>query len=307
VKHAARVALGVIGRRLRKLVLREEWFVAVRVTNGDLLFDKPAAEVDGFRSLPAGRGEHFADPFVFEDSGRAFLFFERYDERAQRASIAYAALGAAGEPAGRPISILRPNYHVSYPFVFRLGGDVFMIPESLENETVDLFRAVEFPMRWMFERRLLSDIHAVDPTLLDDGSRLWLFLNVAEPGASVNDELHLYSATGLAGPWVRHPESPIVSDVARARPAGRIFRHRGHWIRPSQDCAHGYGAAIVFNRIERLTTDEYRETPIARVEPTWAARLTGTHTYNAAGSIEVIDGLHFARRLRLPLGLGRVA
>jgi hypothetical protein len=307
MKHAAGVALGVVGRRLRKLAWREEWFVAVRVADGGSLVDKPAADVDGFRVLPAGRGEQFADPFVFEDSGRAFLFFERYDERAQRASIACAALGPAGEPAGQPISVLTPSYHVSYPFVFRLGKDIFMIPESVENETVDLYRAVDFPTRWMFERRLLSDINAVDATLLDDVSTLWLFVNVAEPGASVNDELHLYSATELGGPWVRHPESPIVSDVARARPAGRIFRHRGHWIRPSQDCSRGYGAAVVFNRIERLTTDEYRETPIARVEPTWAARLAGTHTYNAAGSIEVVDGLHFARRLRLPLGLGKTA
>jgi hypothetical protein len=307
MKHAARVALGVIGRRLRKLVWREEWFVAVRVADGESLVDKPAADLDGFRVVPADRGEQFADPFVFEDSGCAFLFFERYDERAQRASIAYAALGPAGEPAGRPVSVLTPSYHVSYPFVFRLGNDIFMIPESVENETVDLYRAVDFPTRWMFERRLLSDIHAVDATLLEDASRLWLFLNVAEPGASVNDELHLYSATELGGPWVRHPESPIISDVARARPAGRIFRHRGHWIRPSQDCSHRYGAAVVFNRIERLTTDEYRETPIARVEPTWAARLAGTHTYNAAGPIEVVDGLHFARRIRLPLGLGKAA
>jgi hypothetical protein len=307
MKHATRVALGVIGRRLRKLVWREEWFVAVRVADGESLVDKPAADVDGFRLLPADRGEQFADPFLFEDSGCAFLFFERYDERTQRASIAYAVLGPAGEPAGRPVSVLTPDYHVSYPFVFRHGNDIFMIPESLENTTVDLYRAVDFPTRWAFERSLLSNIHAVDATLLDDGSRLWLFLNVAEPGASVNDELHLYSATELGGPWVRHPESPIVSDVARARPAGQIFRHRGHWIRPSQDCSHGYGAAIVFNRIERLTTAEYRETPISRVEPLWAARLAGTHTYNAAGSIEVVDGLHFARRLRLLPGFRSAA
>jgi hypothetical protein len=306
-KHAARVALGVIGRRMRKLVLREEWFVAVRVTDGDSLVERPAADVDGFRLLPARRGEQFADPFVLEESGCAFVFFERYDERTQRASIAYAELGAAGEPAGRPVSVLTPGYHVSYPFVFRRGDDIFMIPESLENETVDLYRAVDFPARWTFERRLLGDVHAVDATLLDDGSRLWLFVNVAEPGASVNDELHLYSATELANPWVRHPESPIVSDVARARPAGRIFRHRGHWIRPSQDCSRGYGSAVVFNRIECLTTDRYRETPIARVDPTWAARLVGTHTYNAAGSIEVVDGLHLAPRFRLPLRAERSA
>ena len=174
-----------------------------------------------------------------------------------------------------------------------------MIPESLENETVDLYRAVDFPSGWVLEQRLLSGVYAVDATLFEESSRLWLFLNLAEPGASLNDELHVYSSASLAGPWAPHPENPVVSDVRRARPAGRIFRHGGRVIRPSQDCSRGYGTAVVFNRIDVLTTDEYRETPIARVEPTWARGLVGTHTYNSTGHLEMLDGRRFV--LRSPL------
>ena len=123
-------------------------------------------------------------------------------------------------------------------------------------------------------------------------------MNLAEPGAAVDDELHLFTATALAGPWVPHRENPVVADVGRARPAGSIFRRDGELIRPAQDCSRGYGRAVVRNRIELLTPEEYRETPIERIEPTWAPGLVGTHTYNATAGVEVIDGFRYVRRSR---------
>jgi hypothetical protein len=48
--------------------------------------------------------------------------------------------------------------------------------------------------------------------------------------------------------------------------------------------------------IDVLTTSEYRERPIARIEPNWAPDLIGTHTYNATGRFEVVDGLRLVRR-----------
>jgi hypothetical protein len=297
-RHVTAVSLGVVGRRLRKLAFNEEWIVAARAPRAGLLVDGSSSNLDGFRTVAAARGEHFADPFVFQHDGETFLFFERFDERARRASIACARLDASANATARPESVLSRDYHLSYPFVFRHDGDIFMIPESLQTQTVELYRAVEFPSQWVFERRLLDGVCAVDATMLEDGSRLWLFVGVAEPGASVNDELHLYSAATLEGPWVPHPENPIVSDVRRARPAGTIFRHRGRLIRPAQDCSRGYGSAVVFNRIDVLTTGEYAESPIGRIEPNWARGLVGTHTYNSTGGIEVVDGLRFELRLR---------
>ena len=287
LRHAGAVWAGVLARRLRKVAWREEWFVAARPVGAD-----------GFRDFEAAPGEHLADPFAVEYDGETYVFVERIDRHRGRAAIAYIRLDGSARPLGPPITVLAPEYHVSYPFVFRRDRDVYMIPESLENETVDLYRASDFPSRWVHEARLLSGIRAVDATLFDDGSRLWLFVNVAEPGASINDELHLFTAPELRGPWVSHPENPIISDVGRARPAGRIFRHDGELIRPSQDCFSAYGRAVVLNRIDVLTATDYRETPIGRIEPDWAPRLHGTHTYNSTGRFEVRDGFRFALRYR---------
>jgi hypothetical protein len=296
-RHAAKVSFGVVARRLRKIAFKEEWFVATRAPGRHSLVDEHAESVDGFRPLVAPRGQHFADPFLFEERGKTYLFFERYDEGINRASIACTQLDVTANTIGSAMPALSRNYHVSYPFVFRHRGDIFMIPESLEHKTVELFRAVEFPSRWSLEGCLLDEICAVDATLLEEGSRLWLFVGVAEPGASVNDELHLYSASTLRGPWIPHPENPVVSDVRSARPAGRIFRHDGQIIRPSQDCSRGYGTAVVFNRIDVLTLSQYAETAIGRIEPTWSPGLLGTHTYNCSRNVEAVDGRRFAFRL----------
>ena len=295
-RHAAKVSFGVVARRLRKITFREEWFVAIRTPGRHSLVDQEPESVDDFRPLGAPRGQHFADPFLFEEGGKTFLFFETYDEGINRASIAYTQLDVNANTIGPALPALSRDHHVSYPFVFRHRGDIFMIPESLEHETVDLFRAVEFPSDWSFEGRLLDRICAVDATLLEEGSRLWLFVGVAEPGASVNDELHLYSSSTLRGPWLPHPENPVVSDVRSARPAGRIFRHDGQIIRPSQDCSRGYGTAVVFNRIDVLTLSQYAETAIGRIEPTWSPGLLGTHTYNCSRHVEAVDGRRFAFR-----------
>ena len=132
---------------------------------------------------------------------------------------------------------------------------------------------------------LLRDVRAWDPTLLRHDGRYWLFVTMAAPGVRPSDELCLYSADSLTGPWSPHPRNPIVSDARRARPAGRILADQGHLVRPSQDGSGAYGRRIVLNRIDVLTPDDYQESRSARSSragcPAWSAP---TPTRRTAGS-----------------------
>jgi hypothetical protein len=106
----------------------------------------------------------------------------------------------------------------------------------------------------------------------------------------------------VRGPWEPHPRNPVVSDVRRARPAGRPFRDESRGlIRPSQDCSGLYGSAVVFNRIEELSETGYRETPIGRLEPGWRHANLGTHTYSASETWEAVDGRIWTPKGRRPL------
>jgi hypothetical protein len=295
-RHSARVALGVVGRRVKALAYSDDWFVAARAAPRDRgsLF---AMEGRPFLSITPP-GSLLADPFVVEHERDTYVFVEDVDRATGRAAISYVRVDERGAPVEPPVRVLERDYHLSYPFVFRHEGQIFMVPESSANRTVELYRAVDFPSRWKLEQVLLRDIFAGDATLLEGPDRLWLFVSVAEPGAPLTDELHLYSATTLTGPWTPHRENPVVSDVRSARPAGRIFRHGDHLIRPAQDCSLAYGFAIVLNRIDVLTPSEYRETPVGRIDPTWSRGLSATHTYNFTETLEVIDGRHSVLRRR---------
>src|SRR5205823_5942327 len=112
------------------------------------------------------------------------------------------------------------------------------------------------------------------------------------------DELSLFMADALDGPWRAHPANPIVSDVRSARPAGRIFVRGGSLIRPAQDSAGGYGRAVILNRVDTLTEWAYQETPIARIGTDWLRGNRGTHTYNFDSRYEVVDGRRWRLRPR---------
>jgi hypothetical protein len=298
VRHVVRVLATVLRSAFRRVVVWRlygvEWFVAYRPDPGW----PPWSSGAPYRLLDT-RGGFFADPFLVEHDGRHFLFVEDYRNSRGKAVISYLELGREG-PVGERQVVLERDYHLSYPFVFERDGTIFMIPESSAARCVELFRADPFPDRWVSERVLMSDVVADDATLLQHDGRFWLFVNIPADGtATVDGELFLFWSRDLGSDWVPHPGNPVVADVRSARPAGRIFRHDGALIRPSQDNSIRYGYATVLNRIEVLTETEYREVPVARIDASWIAGNLGTHTYNRDSDYEVVDGYRRFSRLRL--------
>jgi len=103
-----------------------------------------------------------------------------------------------------------------------------------------------------------------------------------------SDELHLYFAADLLGPWNLHPMNPIVTDVRAGRSAGRIFSHDGLLIRPAQDSALRYGHAINFQAVNLLSEVDYQEKTVGRLDPS-QFRAAAVHTYNFDSRYEVVD------------------
>jgi hypothetical protein len=194
-----------------------------------------------------------------------------------------------------PVRVLERDYHLSYPFLIEEGGELYMIPESGRNQTVEVYRCVDFPLRWKLETRLLEGMRLVDATFHRGADRWWMFANAAASGSRVfDDELHLFYADKLLGPWHAHRRNPVKSDARCARPAGHLFRRGAALYRPAQICVPRYGAGLSINRVLRLTTEDYVERQVERILP--ANGLLGLHTLNRAGDLTVIDV--FTRRSR---------
>ncbi len=276
-------------RRLVKFIENARFFDqwTVMVAAGEKLRD----DFSGFRRLVPPRDRYWADPFVIQREDHYYVFIEEKLRAAGRGHITCLTLDQDGRILARR-SVLQMPYHLSYPFIFDHQGEIFMLPESAQNRTLDLFRCVRFPDQWEYAATLMRGLHLVDATLLEHGGKWWLFANVKEDGGSSWDRLHLfYADSPLSATWTAHPRNPIVDDVRSARPAGRIFRRGGDLIRPSQDCSRRYGYALQFNRIRTLDEYNYAETRESSLRPPEGSEIIATHTWNTAGGLTVIDAL----------------
>jgi hypothetical protein len=201
----------------------------------------------------------------------------------------------------RPVKVLERDYHLSNPFVFQWNGDWYMMPETADNMTIEMYKCVKFPYEWKFEKVLMRGVAAFDPVLFYHQQKWWLYANIIEnKGASSDDELFLFSsADPLSGEWAPHPENPVVSDVRRARPAGRIFEYNGRIYRPSQDCSIRYGYGLRINQILKLSDTECREAEVDYARPLWCKNLDGVHSFAYEKGLTVIDVLVKKPRISL--------
>lgn len=280
-----RLASRVLSNRWRASAMRTQWRIGYYYADESVSAATPAQDL---RTLVPPKDHDWADPFIVAHEGRRFIFFEDLPYRVGKAHISAVEVFANGE-VGAAQTVLERPYHLSYPFVFAWEGQLYMVPETAENGTVELYRCEQFPQRWNLCKVLLENVRAFDSTLLREGGRWWLFANVAEAGAAPSEELFLYWSHSLLGPWTPHRANPVLSDVRQARGAGPVFRRGGQLYRPSQDCAADYGSAVSINRIDVLDTAGYRETPVERIEPDRKSGMRCLHTFGVEGRLRVVD------------------
>lgn len=245
-----------------------------------------------FKTINPGKGRFFADPFLIYHQDKYFVFYEELDtvNKNSKGVIMVSEFDSKNELIDPQIA-LKKDYHLSYPYVFEHNDQIYMIPESGENRSVDLYKANGSVFQWEHVCSIFNDVAAFDSSIVFYNGLFWLFTTVVEfPGTSTCDELYLfYSASLENGNWTPHPLNPVVKDIKRARCGGKIFILNGEIIRPSQDCSFRYGRAINFNKILKLSTSEFEEAPIAYIKPNWSDKVNACHTYNHVNNLTIID------------------
>jgi hypothetical protein len=279
-----RWALQIMQHEIRKRLFREQWSIVLqpKVDVAKLNFEH------GLKIVRPPRDRFYADPFLIERNGRNYIFFEDYKFTSRKGMISCCEVDAEGN-CSKPYVVLERRYHLSYPFLFTWQGEFYMIPETRDNGTIEMYRARNFPEAWVQEAILMSDVAATDSTLLQYHDKWWLFTAGMLEHASPNETLWLFFAESPMGPWTAHPKNPIVSDPCRARPAGCLFLDNGELIRPGQDCSRGYGYATNLYRVSVLSETDYQESEVASIVPDQIPGGSGIHTFNQNAEFRVID------------------
>lgn len=268
--------------------MQDQWALAYSPTPAGL----PPAQLEPTWLEPP-RGRFYADPFLCDWRGEAWVFFEDYDGQSGRGQISASPLLNF-----QPQPVLQLPWHLSYPQILRIEDQVFLIPEQHQTGQVVLYRCLDFPHRWSKEAVLLDGFAGVDPTVILLDGTWWMW--IGDQHRRARDRTFLFHAPNLTGPWRPHRSNPVIERTDLARPGGQPWLHPTlrKWLRPAQNRSQTYGGSLVIYCVERLDCQDYQETEWARWEahPDWTYSQ-GLHHVCSLGDWTVWDAKRYVKEL----------
>lgn len=244
--------------RLHNYFFEDQWYIGMA--------EKP----EGFRleQLPElhfdfhyTKGFFLADPCFYEENGDVKIICEyfRFSEQMGRIKLLNWHSKTLEDIPG-----LKSAKHQSYPLIYRHGNEGFLFLEQHTTSRPTL-RKLSKEKISATDTTIAAIKGALDETPLLLNGTLYLFHTIFKRGG--NDQLHIaYKHNWEDQKWMTHPVSPRKSDFSSSRSAGKIIHLNGQLIRPTQNCQEGYGKAINFMEIEKLTETEFREKLLLTVQ-----------------------------------------
>ena len=238
--------------------------------------------------------EYWADPFFVQNKKKQYLFFENFEILKNKGKISF------GEIEGKDIinikDALNTNYHLSYPSIFKIKNNFFMIPESSRKKHVEIWISKKFPYKWkLYKKIFLNESWADINIFFDRNGDKWLFGNKStDKYLDHNSELYIYKIMDNNFNKLKpHKLNPVIIDSRIARNAGKIFYNDdGQIIRPSQiNIREKYGYGLNINVIQKLNLNEYKEQKIRKIYPKNNYNIKGIHHITASKDKIYIDVL----------------
>ncbi len=266
----------------KKLFISGSWQMAYRLKKEHWPFDYD----EPFIPLPNTKKYWYADPLLFEDDGKQYLFFEAFNKKEQKGEL--AVMEWENNTWTDPVIIIANNYHMSYPCVFKHDGTYYMIPESAECGSLELYVSDSFPYSWKKKCNIIEDIWLADPTVFKYGERLLMYA-WNEQNGQYKSFVYELDIDNLQCKEIASIPYPTNS----GRPAGCFFQNDGKLLRPSQDSVEMYGKGIIWRDFE-IIDGEIKDTICGRldVEKVKLQGLNGEkriHTFSTTSRFEVID------------------
>lgn len=232
----------------------------------------------------------YADPFLFVDGEWLYLFYE--EERLKAPASIYGIRTKDLKRWEKPSLILQEDFHLSFPNTFRVGKEIYMLPETREKEAVILYKSMEFPGKWEPTPIIQGD-KFTDSSIIRRSGKWFLFTTVWY--GKVNG-LRIYFSDDLLSGWTEHPLSPVHDDLGYSRNGGAVFEYEGKLYRPAQNCTTYYGENLALYEIEKLSTAEFVETKrIDLIDKKNQWSKYGGHHFNMVNfqnkTVIVMDGI----------------
>ena len=244
---------------------------------------------EAWKELKGSRRYWYADPILTEWNGRKFLFLEAYDLLWSVGRIAISEWD--GEKFNTPQIIIKKPYHMSYPCVFEYKKILYMIPETCQNRTIELYKMEEdSPYKWKKIQNLMNDVIYVDSTVFFNSHTYYV---VSYEGGKSGWMTHIFTLD-MEQMEIQKIET-IVSENNTERPAGKGFEAKGCIFRPVQFNMLRYGEYITVERINSFTPFQARKVRNVEVNDLkvdiFNDAVLGTHTLALDEKLCIVDVL----------------
>ena len=239
--------------KLMHIIKNEKWSILIyEIDDINQIFDLDDREPKliisefGFRKSYSYKST-MADPFLFQYGNYLYIFYEIQNDF-EHGEIWVSAIDKSGNIINFK-KVLKEDYHLSYPNVFKYENKIYMMPEMGRSGSTYLFEAIDFPKKWKKVKRLI-DGRLFDPNIIfvDDG--VFVF-------GTVNSILKMYYSESLYSEFREVLE--ITSDKKTNRNAGPIISINGSMYRFAQNCHNFYGEDISVHKILNINKSNYVE------------------------------------------------
>lgn len=214
-------------------------------------------------------GDFYADPFITDHFGDYIVFFENYVDKLNKGNISYVYIQDFIEHSKEIQKYIHTALdlptHLSYPYLFKYNGDLYMVPENYRSHTISLYKSDGSPDNWYKVTELITDFDGIDTNIFEYNGKWWMFstLNI-ENTKSEESDLFIWHSDSPLGNWKPHPLNPITEERI-ARGAGYPFIINGELYRPAQDCRRKYGGELLVKKVNTLTISNFDEDIIMKL------------------------------------------
>jgi len=261
-----------------RLFRAEKWNIGRVSQPIEELVSNPLKRIKWLNEAPSSK--YYADPFAWNNKE---ILLELFDYKSGKGS-----LKKLDTNSGKITDFLDDPTHFSYPFSISESGKRYILPEKYKSKQLHLYE-VDSKLN-IIEKKLLLEGPWIDPTLFEKEGTWWL---TCMHKSSPKENLYLFYASSIEGPYTPHLLNPVLTDIRSARPAGTPFLVNGKIIRPTQNCSKTYGGSIVLKQIEILSPTEFEESFVTEILPVKGRFSEGLHTLSKANDEILVDGKRY--------------
>lgn len=260
----------------------ESWNVAFRLKKqGSILEDLDSM----FTIIPNSIRYWVADPMVFTYQNHTYIFAELYDYIRCRGILGYSQYD--GKKFGKWKPIIIENWHLSYPLIFEYDNNIYIMPESGANKSLDLYKAVDFPDKWEKVKNIINDVNWADTTIYETCGGFEGYTQLIDNENVKSQKIKLDKSFNI----ISVEDETIYHKKECIRSGGRLFTKGNMTIRVCQDCREDYGRGLYFYCYDNNTNEELETIHLypEQLKINKNIPLRGMHTYTANEIMEVID------------------